>query len=98
LHDRRFVGIRTGRLEHDELWTFVGKNTSRAIFAYRIGKRDGSTTDDFIQDIRQRVLGAPEISTDGFKPYQQSIRDAFRKQRRRVTVATFGKGPQNDGN
>jgi hypothetical protein len=38
------------------------------------------TTDDFIQDLRQHVVGAPEISTDGFKSYQQSIRDAFRNR------------------
>src|SRR5215213_8026937 len=25
LHDRMFVGIRTGRLELDELWAYVGK-------------------------------------------------------------------------
>jgi hypothetical protein len=24
------------------------------------------------------VIGAPEISTDGFLPYQNAIRDAFR--------------------
>src|ERR1700688_1738783 len=87
LHDRRVVGIRTGRLELDELWAYVGKkqkrvkrhdafakgdqytfvalaSTSRAIVCYRNGKRDGATTDDFIQDLRGRVLGAPEISTD----------------------------------
>jgi hypothetical protein len=27
--------------------------------------------------LRQRVIGAPEISTDGFLPYQNVIRDAF---------------------
>jgi hypothetical protein len=65
LHDRRFIGIRTGRLELDELWAFVGKkqkrsrardtegrsvhlyvalaSTSRAIVAYRAGKRAPST-------------------------------------------------------
>jgi hypothetical protein len=80
LHDRRVVGVRTGRLELDELWAFVGKkqkrtrahetekgdqytyvalaSTSRAIVTYRTGKRDGSTTDDFIQDLRQRVPGS----------------------------------------
>jgi IS1 family transposase len=110
LHDRRMVGLRTGRLELDELWAFVGKkqkrtrahetqkgdqytyvalaSTSRAIVAYRIGKRDTPTTDDFIQDLHQRVLGAPEISTDGFKPYQQSIRDAFRNSAHGVIVKT----------
>jgi IS1 family transposase len=55
-------------------------STSRAIVTYLTGKRDGSTTDDFIQDLRQRVLGAPEISTDGFKPYQQSIRECLPQQ------------------
>jgi IS1 family transposase len=44
---------------------------------YRTGKRDSATTDDFIQDLRARVIGAPEISTDGYLPYQNAIRDAF---------------------
>ena len=102
LHDRRMVGIRTGRLELDELWAYVGKKqkrvrrtenpfavgdqytyvalaaTSRAIISYRTGKRDGAQTDEFVQDLRGRVLGAPEISTDGWTPYRVSIRDAFR--------------------
>jgi IS1 family transposase len=41
------------------------------------GKRDGATTDDFIQDLRQRVIGTPEISTDGFLSYKNTIRDGF---------------------
>jgi IS1 family transposase len=100
LHDRMFVGIRTGRLELDELWAFIGckqKNVKRkdlavrgdqytfialassakAIVAYRTGKRHTDTTDLFIQDLRERVLGAPEISTDGWHPYKNAIRDAF---------------------
>src|SRR4051812_48736522 len=86
LHDRAMVGIRTGRLELDELWAYVGKkqarvkrtdgpavgdqytfialaSSSRAIIVYRTGKRHGDTTDEFIQDLRQRVIGLPEIST-----------------------------------
>jgi hypothetical protein len=31
----------------------------------------------FIQYLRQRVIGAPEISSDGFLPYQPAIRAAF---------------------
>jgi IS1 family transposase len=100
LHDRMFVGIRTGRLELDELWAFVGckqKNVTRkdlavrgdqytfvamassakAIIAYQTGKRSTETTDLFIRDLRERVLGTPEISTDGFHPYRNAIRDAF---------------------
>jgi IS1 family transposase len=102
LHDRMMVGIRTSRLELDELWAYVGHKrnpqrgkpslspekgdqytyialaaSTRAIVAYRTGKRDSDTTMEFIYDLRERVIGMPEISTDGFLPYQNSIRDAF---------------------
>lgn len=102
LHDRMMVGVRTGRLELDELWAFVQRkrrwhqkpgadgpvtgdqytyvalaSSSRAIVSYLTGKRSSENTDQFIQDIRQRVVGLPEISTDGYHPYKNAIRDAF---------------------
>ena len=49
----------------------------RAIVSYRTGKRNSENTDEFIQDLRERVIGTPEISTDGFTPYLTAIRDAF---------------------
>jgi IS1 family transposase len=59
-------------------YTFVAlASATRAIIGYRTGKRDSATTDDFIQDLRGRVIGAPEISTDGWHPYRNAIRDAF---------------------
>jgi IS1 family transposase len=63
-------------------------STQKAIISYRIGKRDGSNTDDFVQDLRGRVLGAPEISTDGWPSYTLSIRDAFRNSAHGVIVKT----------
>jgi IS1 family transposase len=51
--------------------------SSRAIIAYQTGKRTTETTDNFIQDLRQRVIGSPEITTDGYHPYRSAIRDAF---------------------
>lgn len=61
-----------------------------AINLPRTGKRDSETTDNFVQDLRQRVIGAPEISTDGFLPYQNAIRDAFNgKAHHGVVVKTY---------
>jgi IS1 family transposase len=102
LHDRMFVGIRTGRIELDELWAYVGRrrrwhqepgadgvvtgdmftfialaSSARAIIAYHTGKRTSETTDLFVQDLRERVLGVPEFSTDGYYPYTETIRHAF---------------------
>ena len=62
-------------------YTYVALAAStRAIIGYRTGKRDGATTDDFIQDLRGRVIGTPEISTDGLHYYRPAIRDAFGKR------------------
>jgi len=59
-------------------YTFIAlASTARAIITYRTGKRDSANTHEFAHDLRERVLGAPEISTDGFLPYQNAIRSAF---------------------
>ena len=61
-------------------YTYVAlASSTRAIIGYRTGKRDSATTDDFIQDLRQRVIGVPEITTDGYHSYKNAIRDAFGK-------------------
>lgn len=79
-----FVGKKQKRVERHEIghkgdqYTFIGMASSaKAIISYRTGKRDTENTDLFVQDLRQRVIGAPEISTDGFHPYKMAIRDAF---------------------
>jgi IS1 family transposase len=100
LHDRIMVGIRTERLELDELWSFVAKKqknvqrheiiakgdqyvfigmagTQKAIISWGVGKRNMESTMDFLHDLRGRIIGQPEISTDGFHPYRVAIRDAF---------------------
>ena len=67
--------------EKGDQYTYIALGaSSRAIIAYRTGKRDTEMTDQFIQDLRQRVIGIPEITTDGWHPYKNAIRDAFGKK------------------
>jgi IS1 family transposase len=80
-----FVGKKQKNVDRRELpvkgdqYIFVGMaSTSKAIISYRVGKRDSANTTEFLHDLRERVLGQPEISTDGFHPYRNAIRDAFR--------------------
>jgi IS1 family transposase len=79
-----FVGKKQARVKRNELfakgdqYVFIGMaGTQKAIVSFRIGKRDSENTDLFIRDLRERVIGLPEISTDGFHPYRPAIRDAF---------------------
>lgn len=72
---------RRATVETGDQYTYVAlASSTRAIIGYCTGKRDGATTDTFIQDLRQRVIGAPEISTDGLHHYRPAIRDAFGKR------------------
>jgi IS1 family transposase len=74
---------RTDSAEKGDTYTFVAlASSSRAIIGYHTGKRNGDSTDQFVQDLRGRVIGSPEISTDGFLPYQPAIRDAFKASER----------------
>src|SRR5207247_1541871 len=47
------------------------------IISYRVGKLNGANTEDFIFDLRERVIGAPEISSDAWTHYGPCIRAAF---------------------
>src|SRR5580704_4541381 len=52
-------------------YTFIALGAStRAIIAYHTGKRTAENTDQFIRDLRDRVIGVPEISTDGLNHYR----------------------------
>ena len=91
-----FVGKKQKRLrrgdspEKGDQYTFVAlASSSRAIVSYRTGKRNDFTTQEFVADVRERVLGSPEISTDGFTPYQPAVRSEFPNGSHGVIVKTF---------
>lgn len=79
-----FVGKKQRRVTREDgpeigdQYTFIALAASaKTIIAYQTGKRSPETTDLFIRDLRERVLGSPEISSDGYNPYRDTIRHAF---------------------
>jgi IS1 family transposase len=57
-------------------WTAIDADTKLCI-SYLIGGRGLGWATDFTTDIRLRVIGRPQISTDAHKPYLQAIETAF---------------------
>jgi IS1 family transposase len=79
-----FVGKKQKNVLRHEIngkgdqYIFIGMaGTQKAIISWGVGKRNAESTMDFLHDLRGRVIGQPEISTDGFHPYRVAIRDAF---------------------
>lgn len=52
-------------------------STGKAILSWLVGKRNTRNTIRFVEDVRHRVLGNPEISTDGYTPYIRAVDETF---------------------
>jgi IS1 family transposase len=61
-----------------DAWTWVALDAeTKLCISYLVGGRDTGWATDFAFDIRQRVLGKPQITTDAHKPYLAAIEMAF---------------------
>ena len=64
--------------EVGDQYVFVALGTlNKAIISYRVGKRDMPNTEAFARDLRSRVLGTPQVSSDAFPAYEGAIASAF---------------------
>jgi len=73
---------RVGPAEDDSecgdqwLWLAIDAQT-KLILSYRVAKRTNAAAIEFMGDLSSRVIGRPQISTDGFPGYAQAVRLAF---------------------
>jgi hypothetical protein len=59
-------------------YVFIGIDANlKAIISYRVGKRDGENANEFLADLRRRIVNRPEISSDGFSPYLEAVERSF---------------------
>lgn len=64
--------------EYGDAYTFVALDVgSKLVVSYLTAKRDGDAATAFCCDLRDRVLGKPQITSDGFDPYRSAMETAF---------------------
>lgn len=69
---------QAGEMDKGDQYTFVALDaTNRAIIAYKTGKRSPETTREFVNDVWERVINRPQITTDGYGPYIEAIAEVF---------------------
>jgi IS1 family transposase len=71
--------IKEGDLpEAGDVWLFLGIDAdTRLVIAFRCGKRTEDNTIALVQDVRARVPGRVQISTDGFPSYKIAVQVAY---------------------
>ena len=50
---------------------------NKLIISYRVGKRDMENTEAFVRDLRERVVGRPQISSDAWPCYEPAMARVF---------------------
>ncbi|MFN2473608.1 MAG: IS1 family transposase [Sphingomicrobium sp.] len=69
---------KTAPLDAGDVWTWTAIDpASKLIVSYFAGERDTSAATAFMIDLRLRVKGRPQISTDAHKPYISAVDHAF---------------------
>ncbi len=101
-HDEHVRGVKSKRLQLDEIWQFVyckSKNVetatkapagagdtwtwtgidadSKLVVSWLMGARDGRSAYEFCMDLRDRVEGRPQITSDGLASCEGALEDAF---------------------
>ena len=65
-------------VEFGDAYIFIGMDAnSKFIICWRVDKRSVEAADAFIADLRARVLGRPQITSDGFIPYREAVEKSF---------------------
>ena len=69
------------RAEIGDFYTFVALDSeTKLVPCYRVGKRTWSECETFVNDLRSRLTVRPQITTDAFGGYYESIWRAFDTQ------------------
>jgi IS1 family transposase len=100
-HDENVRGLKSERIQADEIWAFCGAKArnatpeqkaqgwgdvwtwtaldadSKLLISYLVGQRLGINAYEFIHDLRARVVGAPQLTTDGLFWYADAVDQAF---------------------
>jgi transposase-like protein/IS1 family transposase len=64
-----------------DCYTFTAiERTTKLLLAFHVGKRTPGDTVAFAERLRSSAMGRCQVSTDGYRPYEYAIPDAFQGQ------------------
>jgi IS1 family transposase len=98
-----FVGkkdrnVKPGDIAKGSVWTFCAIDAeTKLVPSFKVGNRDATTADAFMQDVASRMKNRLQISTDGLSAYVDAIEKAFGKDvDYGQIVKTYGAQEAND--
>ena len=72
----------TDSADKGDQYVFIGLGSfNKAIISYRVGKRNQANTEAFVADLRERVVGNPQINSDAWPAYESAVTNEFGEPR-----------------
>jgi IS1 family transposase len=76
--ERRLTPEQKATGEMGDQYVFVAMDrATRLVVSYLVGRRDWTNARIFIADLRRRVVGRIQLTTDAFRPYSDCVERAF---------------------
>jgi IS1 family transposase len=75
---RNVTAAKSAPLDAGSVWTWTAVDAdTKLIISYMVGDREAATANFFIDDLRDRIAGPMQLTTDGHKAYLDAIAGAF---------------------
>jgi IS1 family transposase len=81
-----------------DVWTWTALDSdSKLIISYMVGDRDAETANFFMDDLRSRITGRTQLTTDGLRLYVDAVAGAFGNEEVdfAMLVKLYGEGGGN---
>lgn len=78
-HERTTL-VERSRGEYGDQYTYIALDPeSKLVIAHEVGRRNAATTYSFVHEVRRRIADGhiPQVTTDGFSPYEVAVPAAF---------------------
>lgn len=70
--------VKVPRKDIGDVWTFTSLcPDTKIVPCWLVGHRDSHTTTDFIRDLYSRMAGKIQLTSDGYKPYENAVVGTF---------------------
>lgn len=72
---------KQGQLGYGDTWTWTGIDAAtKLVISWHVGHREVLDATMFIEDLKSRIVGRPQLTTDGLRSYLKPIADVFNYQ------------------
>lgn len=87
-----------GEFGYGDVWTFTAIDAdTKLVPCWKVGARDANCANEFISDVKDRLAGRVQLTTDGHRMYLEAVENAFgRDVDYAMMIKLYGQEPESE--